>query len=276
MRMLISLTTFNSLTIFTALAYFASAGFIITNILTGKPPTKQRTFVLISAFVALLAHSLLITHSYSVNQVIANDFFNMLSLVSLVISALFFFAAITQPIETLALIVFPFAAVAVLLNIDNAFPATPPVFFDAALQTHIILSILSYSLLTVAAFQAIMLSFQERQLHNRQTGKLINSLPPLQLMENLLFQVLSLGVFLLTFALATGFIFLDDVFAQHLAHKTLLSILAWLMFATLLWGRHYLGWRGQKAVKWTYGAYFALMLAYFGSKFVLQMVLSQS
>jgi ABC-type uncharacterized transport system permease subunit len=274
MRMLISLTMFNNLTIFTALAYLASAGFIVTSLFTGKLPSKQRTFVLISAFVALLAHTLLISHSYSVNHALANDFFNMLSLVFLVISALFFFAAVTQPVETLAIIVFPFTSIAVLLNIGNAFPATPPVVFNGALQTHIILSILSYSLLTVAAFQAIMLSFQEKQLHNRQTGKLINSLPPLQLMENLLFQVLSLGVFLLTFALATGFIFLDDIFAQHLVHKTVLSILAWLLFATLLWGRHFLGWRGQKAVKWTYGAYFALMLAYFGSKFVLQLLLS--
>lgn len=273
MRMLISLTMFNNLTIFTALAYLASAGFIVTSLFTGKLPSKQRTFVLISAFVALLAHTLLITHSYGVNHALANDFFNMLSLVFLVISALFFFAAVTQPIETLAIIVFPFTSIAVLLNIGNAFPATPPVVFNGPLQTHIILSILSYSLLTVAAFQAIMLSFQEKQLHNRQTGKLIISLPPLQLMENLLFQVLSLGVFLLTFALATGFIFLDDIFAQHLVHKTVLSILAWLLFATLLWGRHFLGWRGQKAVKWTYSAYFALMLAYFGSKFVLQLVL---
>ena len=95
-------------------------------------------------------------------------------------------------------------------------------------------------------------------------------------MEVFLFRLLFLGLLLLTLALATGFIFLDDIFAQHLVHKTILSIVAWVLFAALLCGRYFLGWRGQKAVKWTYGGYFALMLAYFGSKFVLQLVLNQS
>jgi len=209
-----------------------------------------------------------------VNQIIANDFFSMLSLIFLVISLLFYVSAFSQAIDALAVIVFPLTALAILLNLGNALPEATGTIIDTPLQIHIVLSILSYGLLTVAAFQAIFLSIQEKQLHNRQLSGLINYLPPLQVMELLLFRVLSLGLFLLTFALATGFIFLDNIFAQHLAHKTLLSILAWLVFATLIVGRHYLGWRGQQAVKWTHAGYVSLMLAYFGSKFVLERLLN--
>ena len=269
-------TLFNALSIVTAVIYFCSAGLIAFNIIRNKSVDKQRAWVLTSAFIAIVLHLLLVAYSISINQAIPNDLFNMLSLVFLVISVLFCFSAISQSIETLALIVFPFSAIAVLLNISNQATLGATNTYADAVQLHILLSILSYSLLTVAAFQAIMLSIQEKQLHNRQPGPLINALPPLQVMEKLLFQSLSAGVFLLTLALGTGFVFLDDLFAQHLAHKSVLSVIAWLVFSTLIWGRHYLGWRGQKAVKFTYAGYFALMLAYFGSKFVLQLVLQQS
>ena len=269
-----SLFSYNSLSLIAALLYLTSAALVFSKIFQRKPLKHVTELSLASSSVGILIHSLLIAHSYSVNQIIANDFFSMLSLVFLVISLLFYISSFSQAIEALAVIVFPCAAVAVSLNIGNALPVANASVLDTPLQIHIIFSILSYGLLTVAAFQAVFLSIQEKQLHNRQPSTLINCLPPLQLMEILLFRVLSLGLFLLTFALATGFIFLDDIFAQHLAHKTLLSILAWLVFATLLWGRHYLGWRGQQAVKWTHAGYISLMLAYFGSKFVLQLLLS--
>jgi ABC-type uncharacterized transport system permease subunit len=272
--MLFSLTIFNSLTIISAIIYMIGATLVAINIANGNQFNNQRQLILSSAFSAIFIHFLLIAHSYNVNHIIATDFFSMLSLISLVISLLFFTSAFTQPIESLAFIIFPFSALAVLLNFGNALPVSTPANLDGALQVHIVLSILSYSLLTVAAFQAILLSIQEKQLHNRRSSHFLNSLPPLQLMETLLFRVITLGLLLLTFALATGFIFLDDLFAQQVAHKTILSMLAWVSFTTLLWGRHYLGWRGQKAVKWTYGGYAVLMLAYFGSKFVLQIILN--
>jgi len=274
MQMPFSLLTYNSLSLIAALLYLISAAYVLTNIVKGKRLTQQSPLALSSSSIGILLHGLLIIHSYSVNQMIANDFFSMLSLICLVISLLFYVSAFSQAISALAVIVFPLSALAILLNIGNIPPVATATEIDTPLQVHIILSILSYGLLTVAAFQAIFLSIQEKQLHNRKPSSLINYLPPLQLMELLLFRVLSLGLFLLTFALATGFIFLDDIFAQHLAHKTLLSILAWLVFATLIWGRHYLGWRGQQAVKWTHAGYISLMLAYFGSKFVLQLLLN--
>ena len=74
----------------------------------------------------------------------------------------------------------------------------------------------------------------------------------------------------------TGLVFLENMFAQHLAHKTILSIIAWLVFAILLYGHWYKGWRGRTAVRWTLAGFISLMLAYFGSKFVLEVLLSTS
>ena len=271
--MVLSNTLFDIFSCLAAILYLGSAGLVASNILYKKAFENLRSFVLISASASIIVHALLILHGYSLGNMLAHDFFNMLSLVFFVISVFFLISTLNKPVEVLAVIVFPFSAIAVLLNIGNAFPAEPSTVLSSALQVHIILSVLSYSLLTIAAFQAIILSIQEKQLHDRQPGHFINALPPLQLMENLLFQTITVGVFLLTFALGSGFIFLDDIFAQHLVHKTVLSILAWLVFSTLLWGRFYIGWRGQTAIKWTYGGYLALMLAYFGSKFVLQLIL---
>ena len=73
--------------------------------------------------------------------------------------------------------------------------------------------------------------------------------------------------------LITGFFFLEDIFAQHLVHKTVLSIVAWLILGTLLFGRLKFGWRGKTAIRWTLASFVFLMLAFFGSKLVLEFIL---
>jgi len=270
----LSQTMFNYLSGFVTVAYLAGALTVLINIINSKDSFNPHKVLLGCLLLAILGHSFLIFHSYTISNSFPFDFFNALSLVSLVISGFFFIATITRSTDSLSIVILPFLALAVALNTNNeANLLAAQNNASSHLQVHIVLSILAYSLLTVAAFQAILLSFQERALHNRQSNRLMKALPPLQQMEQLLFQALSLGVILLTFALASGFLFIDDIFGQHLAHKTTLSIFAWLVFSTLLWGRYFLGWRGQKVVKLTYGGYLALMLAYFGSKFVLQIVL---
>jgi ABC-type uncharacterized transport system permease subunit len=93
-------------------------------------------------------------------------------------------------------------------------------------------------------------------------------------METLLFDAIIIGFVCLSLSLVSGMIFLENMFAQHLAHKTILSILAWLVFAILLAGRWLAGWRGRTAIRWTLGGFISLMLAYFGSKFVLEVILA--
>ena len=103
---------------------------------------------------------------------------------------------------------------------------------------------LAYSLLTLAAVQAILLAIQDHHLRSRHPGGFVRGLPPLQTMESLLFEMIAAGFVLLTLALVSGFAFLENMFAQHLVHKTVLSTLAWLVFGGLLLGRFRYGWRG--------------------------------
>ena len=124
------------------------------------------------------------------------------------------------------------------------------------------------------AFLAILLALQERALRrHRIDSGLIRALPPLTMTESLLFRLIGVGFVFLTLTLVSGVLFVDDLFAQHLAHKTILSIASWLVFGVLLFGRWRWGWRGGRAVRLTLIGMSVLLLAFFGSKFVLEMVL---
>ena len=68
---------------------------------------------------------------------------------------------------------------------------------------------------------------------------------------------------------------MEDFFGQHLSHKTVLSTISWIVFGILLWGRHQLGWRGKTANRWIITGFTFLLLAYFGSKFVLEIILDR-
>jgi ABC-type uncharacterized transport system permease subunit len=145
--------------------------------------------------------------------------------------------------------------------------------YNWAMSTHILSSIIAFSLLNIAALQAILLALQNQQLKSHPPKRFIQSLPPLQTMESLLFQMLATGIVFLTVSLTSGFIFIENLFAQHLVHKTVLSILAWIIFTGLLIGRSRYGWRGQTAIQWTLIGFILLLLAYFGSKLVLELIL---
>lgn len=148
--------------------------------------------------------------------------------------------------------------------------------YSPGLSTHIALAILAYSLLAIAALQALLLAYQDYHLHSRHPGRIMGAMPPLQTMENLLFQVIALGVLVLSLAIVSGMVFLEDMFAQHVAHKTILSIAAWLIFVTLLWGRWRFGWRGRIAIRWSLIGFMFLMLAFFGTKVVFEFVLNRT
>jgi ABC-type uncharacterized transport system permease subunit len=202
-------------------------------------------------------------------------FFNVGSLISLVISSLILISAIKKPVENLLLGIFPMSAVilacATFIPADGHFM----ILADAGLLTHVILSIVAYSVLTIAAFQALLLMLQNRQLKHKHMGGIVSILPPLQTMDRLLFELLGIGTLLLTLAIASGFIFLNDLFAQHLVHKTAFTLMAWGIFSFLLFAHWRFGWRGNVAGKWTLAGTAFLIMAYFGSKLVLELILDK-
>ena len=225
------------------------------------------------AGAALVAHAFVLQGMLLTPEGINLGFFNALSLVAALTVLLLLAGSLVSPVENLGLLLFPFAALSIALAFAYPMQASPSGMNDWKIDLHIVLSFAAYSVLALAALQALVLAWQDRQLRKRRISRLVGRLPPLQTMENLLFQLLAGGFFLLSVALVTGFLFLENIFAQHLVHKTVLSLLAWVLLAVLLWGRWRFGWRGRKAVHLTLSVFLLLMLAYFGSKFVLELVL---
>ena len=125
----------------------------------------------------------------------------------------------------------------------------------------------------MAACQSVLVAVLEYRLHRKKTIRLLRVLPPLQTMESLLFSLLWAGIVVLTLAIGSGFLFLEDMFAQRVVHHTILAIASWGVYAVLLAGHRLFGWRGTTAVRWTLIAFTLLVLGYFGSKFVIEVLL---
>ena len=140
------------------------------------------------------------------------------------------------------------------------------------LTAHILLSMAAAALLFAAAVTALLLVFLDRRLRTRRIAHLPNGLPPLDALEKVMFRLIGAGFVFLTLALFTGFVFVTNLFTQLLLQKTVLSLLAWVLFGVLLIGRVRFGWRGRAAVGWTLSGFGVLAAAYFGSKFVLEYV----
>lgn len=143
------------------------------------------------------------------------------------------------------------------------------------IAAHIVLSMTAYGLLTIAAALAVALALLDRRLHRRRPLGWLSILPSVETLEAGMFQALGTGFALLTLALFSGFVFVEDLFAQDLSRKTIFSCLAWIVFGILLFGRWRFGWRGRTALKWTLSGFTLLGLAYFGSKFVLESILGR-
>jgi ABC-type uncharacterized transport system permease subunit len=251
--------------------YLATTALLTRPLLGGRETPSQWPMGM--AVCAVLAHAgvLLGMHRGALDL----HFFAALSLVACVVSALTLLVNLSRPVAALGVIVFPLTAL--LLGIDVfAAKSTVPQPMDWQIKLHVSIALLAFSVLSIAAALAILLAIQERALRHRQFGAMLRALPPLTLTETLLFRLIGAGFALLTLTLLTGILFVDDLFGQHLIHKTALSILAWLVFGALLIGRWRHGWRGHRAVNMTLAGMAILLLAFFGSKFVLEMVLRRT
>jgi ABC-type uncharacterized transport system permease subunit len=259
------------------LLYLLATGLLVARLTRGPADIEsQRNRILLIGFAAVLIHGGLLYPSILTAGGINLGFFNAVSLIALLIACLLLLACFQEPVESLGIPVFSIAALSIGLLL--VFPTDPVLVRESGswqLDIHIMLSLLAYSILGLAALQALLLAIQDYHLRNRHPGGFIRALPPLQTMETLMFQMIGIGFSLLTLALLTGILFLEDIFSQHLVHKTVLSIAAWTVFAVLLWGRWRFGWRGRVAIRWTVGGFAFLMLAYFGSKFVLELVINR-
>ncbi|MGB8635415.1 MAG: cytochrome c biogenesis protein CcsA [Rhodanobacteraceae bacterium] len=257
-------------TVLAALLYLG-AGLLLIAPLTGCPRAPRRS-AMVLAVLAVLLHAAVLLGAHQGHLDL--HFFAALSLVAGVIAALTVLVNLWRPVGGLGVIVFPLTAVLLAVDVYLA-PNTAPLPMNWPIKLHVAIALLGFSILSIAAVLAILLAMQERALRSHQPVRLATALPPLTQTEALLFRLIGAGFALLTLTLITGALFVHDIRAQHLIHTTVLSVLAWLVFGALLWGRWRHGWRGTRAVNLTLAGMALLILAFFGSKFVLEVILQR-
>ncbi len=257
----------------TLLAISACTFYLVATVLITlhmRRPAQLTPASYVSPVTALLLHALLIYQLVFIAGGLNLSFFNSLCMFAWLTTFGGIIINLRNRLESLGLFLYPVSIISIVLAVIFYTPApemtNPPIY----LQIHIISSIFAYCILSIAALLSIVLAIQDYQLHHHKPGRITASLPPLQTVEKLLFQVITMGFLLLTLSLLTGFMFTDDWFN----HKIIFSCLAWGVFLVLLFGRHLAGWRGKTAIRWTLGGIVSLMLAFFGTKLVLEIILS--
>ncbi len=256
-----------------AIIFYTTATTLQVAVYHGKIPQRHK-LALIIALLAVLSHALglwpQIVSSAGINfSVIGGQ-----TLICLILSLLITLFALAKPVHNSKLVIFPAAILSIilLLNSDRHLRVVSPT--ETGLLVHAALSVVAYAIFLLAAVQAGLLYAQNKQLKHHLTGRLIKALPPLQTTEAILFEMIWAGITLLTLSILTGAIFVDDLFAQRLAHKTVFSILSWLLFCGLLMARRFWGWRGLVAAKITIVGFVFLMLGYLGSNIVIEYILT--
>ena len=151
------------------------------------------------------------------------------------------------------------------------------------LRVHLLIALAAYGLITIAALHAMMMALLDRHLHRPLDapaersiiGRVLDSQPPLLVQEQLLFRIIWIGFVVLTLAVGSGSVASMKLTGMILPfdHKTVFTLLSWLTFGVLLAGRHIWGWRGRVALRWTLTGFGFLILAYTGSRFVLEVIL---
>ncbi len=233
----------------------------------------QRWVALAPAVVGMLLQAAALNQLIIQPQGLNLGFFVAFSLIAWLISIQILLSSIYRRIESLGIIAFPVSGLA---NIVASSHVSDHLINTGSntIQGHIMVSVIAYSLITLGAFQAGLLAYQDHSIRHHHPGGFIRFLPPLHDMETLLFQFLAFGFVCLSVSLLTGFLFVEDIFEQKQAHKVVLSSIAWLILGILLFGRLKFGWRGKTAIRWTLSAFVFLMLAFFGSKLVLEFILA--
>jgi len=228
--------------------------------------------------VPLVLHAILLFNAVIAGDGVHLGVGNAISVIVWLTVAIYWIGNLFYRIEGLQALVMPVAAVCAilpaLLPATRALPNTElPVF-----QVHLMIALLAYSFFTIASLHVLLMAVIENRLHSGGLPSALRRLPALLTMETLLFRIILAGFVLLTLTLGTGIVYSEELFgkAMRFNHKTVFGILSWLIFAALLGGRWRYGWRGRIAVRWTLTGFLMLVLAYIGSKFVLEIILGRS
>lgn len=235
--------------------------------------SKRLPFFVLS-LVAVGLHAAFLWAQLVTPQGVALGFFPMASLVAGTGALLVTFASLYRRLEWVSALVYPLSALSMVPLFWLAYD-TPSLMLLHGLAAHVALSVLASAVFSIAAAQALVLLFQHKQLKRGRMQGALASFPPIQTSETMLFELLWASFIILTTAVVTGFIYVEDLFAQQVAHKTVLTLAAWLLLGALLAGRHLFGWRALTAIHLTLIGFGTLLLAFFGSQFVLEYLLAR-
>ena len=241
------------------------------------PDVSQAHFAML---IPLSLHAATLYQSMFIGTGLSFGLSNAISVIVWLTAFIYWFSGFFSRFRGLQILVAPIAAAtAIAVLLPWIFPSVRPLANTElpAFKAHLLVAMLAYSLLTIAALHALLMTVVERHLHHPGSRSILTNLPPLLAMEKLLFHIIWAGFILLTLTLLSGVVFSEEVFGQPLTftHKTLFGFISWGVFAALLAGRQFYGWRGRIAIRWTLAGFITLLLAYIGSKFVLEIILNR-
>lgn len=259
------------------LAIISIVFYLLSGLLAGRqlfsPQTTSSLPIIVLSSVALLTHAVWLYQHILLIDGQNLPILNVVSLASFVIAALSLIMSKKLNTGVLLPIVYGF-------NIINfvAVMYLPSHYIThlenhPGIGSHIILAILAYAITTIASLFALQLAYVDYRLKNHKSPVTSLNLPPLMTLEKSLFQLILIGFILLSGTLVTGFVFLQNMFGSESGHKAILTMIAWVIYATLLWGRYKKGWRGRLVIYITIAGSSLLTLAYFGSRVVREIIL---
>jgi ABC-type uncharacterized transport system permease subunit len=225
--------------------------------------------------IAVTGHLLIVARALLLVDEPDLSLVNALSMVGGLAALFAWVGSLSHALPGATVVTFPVAAIALVLSATFSNPHPFPLGEAPLARAHVAIALVAYALLIVAALQASVLLGLEKRLHRGLPEPRAASMPPLLMLERFLFRIVSAGFVLLTFTLASGILFSEELFGKPLTftHKTVFSVLSWLAYAALLLGRYRFGWRGRTALNWILISSVLLVLAYIGSKFVLEVIL---
>ena len=244
------------------------------------PQHAKRAGILVIASLILVtigvhAHLRLLLTAVAPGGTLALTLGGAVSLIGLQLATIALLAAVERSLRGLSAGLLLLAALAALAVVPEAGPSEGAAL-TWQMQTHVLLSMFAYGLLTAGAIVGLYALIQDRRLRAAKISAMNHLFAPLEMTERVLYGVTTAGFALLALSVVSGFSFVEDLFAQHLAHKTVLSLLALAVFGVLVAGRYIAGWRGRAAVYLYLGGFLLLLLAYFGTRFILEEVLNRS
>lgn len=256
-----------SLTVF---AYLLAAG-LMWRALTHTSNQVKGTVAL--AVVAIIGNIYLIWQHLALDHFEHITITTSLSSVAVFLAALVVVAAKRKTGLLLRPVIMVFAAVAVTLMVASPTDWGAAIDARAALVAHVVISLLAYAVLMLATLYAVQLLYLSHLLKHHKSAAVSRHLPPLLTIEQYFFRLVTSGAALLVLALLTGFLFLEDMFAQGQAHKTILSSVAAVMYIAISLFHGVARARGKGLVIASVIASVILTLAYFGSRFVKDILL---